>query len=62
MSADVELVYLYQAWCPDCAAGIAPGESAEVAEEWATTHNAENHGDNGTNDDDYERFKEARGI
>lgn len=61
MSATVETVFLYEAVCPDCNTGsVVNYESESDALEWAATHDAENHGDNGTNDEDYERFKEAR--
>ena len=59
MSATVD--YAPYAWCDDCTESSEVGITRAEAEEWAATHDAENHGDNGTTDDDYERFKEARG-
>lgn len=60
MTATVETDLIYYGVCPACAVGSTTYASAEDAEEWAATHNAENHGENGTTDEDYERFKEAR--
>ena len=57
MSADVQTVYLYHSWCPDCATGSDSYLSEDAAEEWAANHNAENHETDNSNDDDYDKFK-----
>jgi hypothetical protein len=61
VSAEVDYEYVYSARCSDCLVFGPELVSEAEAEEWAATHDAENHGDNGSTDDDYERFKEARG-
>lgn len=61
MTATVETDTVYYGVCPECAVGSTTYANADDAETWAATHDAEHHGDNGTSDDDYELFKEARG-
>ena len=61
MSTAVESQTFYYGVCSECGDESKTYAFEEEAEAWAATHDAENHGDNGTNDDDYERFKEARG-
>ena len=60
MSATVETGLVYIGLCPECSADSGPCNEESDAEAWAATHNAENHGENGTTDEDYERFKESR--
>lgn len=60
MTATVESDEVFYGVCPECSVGSATYASEEDAEVWAATHDAENHGDNGSTDDDYERFKELR--
>jgi len=61
MSAKVESVYLFNVYCANCGTGAdEPYESEEGAYEWAETHDAENHETDNSNDEAYERFKEAR--
>ena len=60
VSADVHVVYVYHAYCPDCATGSESDENEDRAIEWADEHNAECHETDNSNDEDYERFKEAR--
>lgn len=59
MSADVQAVYLYHAYCPDCATGSDSDEDEDKALEWAATHNAENHDEDDREDADYEHHKES---
>lgn len=58
MSATVD--YAPYAWCHDCAEGSEVGITRDEAEEWAATHDAENHETDNSSDEAYERFKEAR--
>ena len=60
MTAFVEPVDMFEASCQECGVSSGLYMSNHAACEWAATHNAENHGENGTTDEDYERFKEAR--
>ena len=43
----------------DCGTGSATVEREEDAEEWAATHNAENHDEPDTADSDYDHYKES---
>lgn len=60
MTATVDTIYLYYANCPDCPASSDLHEDEARAEEWAATHNAENHEPDAGEDENYERFKESR--
>jgi len=60
MSATVETTEVYYAYCAECSTG-SDGDGLEItAESWASDHNAECHETDNSNDEDYEKFKEAR--
>ena len=59
MSANVEQVDMFLAECEECYLSCLY-LSKLAAEEWAETHDAENHETDNSNDEAYERFKEAR--
>ncbi|HCF99583.1 MAG TPA: hypothetical protein DEV93_03465 [Chloroflexi bacterium] len=58
MSADVETIYLYVAYCAECETGSESDENEDATLEWAANHNAENHDEDDRSDDAYERFRE----
>jgi len=60
MSATVETTEVYYAFCGDCGTGFDGDGSEFAAEDWAAEHNAEHHETDDSNDEAYERFKEAR--
>jgi hypothetical protein len=60
VSATVETVYLYEARCAECFDFSPVSASENEAEQWAATHDAENHAEDDREDEKYERFREAR--
>jgi hypothetical protein len=58
VSAEVEEVTLYNAFCNECVDAFEH-EDEDRAIEWAANHDAENHAEDDSLDDDYEAFKEA---
>ena len=59
MSATVEPVDMFMASCMACCLSCLYLSEA-AANEWAAAHDAENHETDTSDDDAYERFKEAR--
>ena len=58
MSAVVE--YAPYAWCHDCAEGSEVGITRDEAQEWAATHDAENHNEDDRTDADYDHWIESK--
>jgi len=60
MTATVETDEVFYGLCHECGAASPVWSCEEDAQTWAATHNAEYHETDNSNDEDYERFKEAR--